>query len=87
MKRLAAVHCFNSRTSQRPPGDYDTVSFSGFGTWSKDEPDSPPRFAAVQVSLSPEFPYVGILVFQEPDEKDNPIQSSANTKPAEKPLP
>jgi len=87
MKRLAAVHCFNSRTSQRPPGDYDTVSFSGFGTWSKDEPDSPPRFATVQVSLSPEFPYVGILVFQEPDEKDNPIQSSANTKPAEKPLP
>ena len=87
MKRLAAVECFNSRTSQRPPGDYDTISFSGFGTWSKDEPDSAPRFAAVHVSTNPEFPYVGILVFQTPDEEDNPIQSSANTKPAQKPLP
>ena len=87
MKRLASVRCFNSRTSTRPPGDYDTVIFTGFGTWSKDEPDSPPRFASVQISTSPEFPYVGILVFQDPDDDDNVIQSSANTKPAQRPLP
>jgi len=87
MKRLASVRCFNSRTSALPPGDYDTVVFTGFGTWSKDEPDSSPRFTSVQISTSPQFPYVGILVFQDPDADDNVIQSSANTKPATRPLP
>ncbi|OFW35927.1 MAG: hypothetical protein A3J28_10430 [Acidobacteria bacterium RIFCSPLOWO2_12_FULL_60_22] len=87
MNRLAAVHCVNSRTSTLPPGDYDTVTFSGFGTWSKDKPDSAPRFVTGQISTSPQLPYVGILVFQNPDKDDNPILSSANIRPAEKPLP
>jgi len=87
MKRLAAVQCINSRTSTLPPGDYDTVSFSGFGTWSKDDPDADPRFVSGQISISPQAPYVGILVFQNPDDDDNVVLSSANTKPAEKPLP
>jgi hypothetical protein len=89
MNRLAAVKCFNSRTSTLPPGDYDTVTFSGFGTWSKDEPDSKPRFAVVHVSTSRDFPYVSILVFQDPDpdDRDNPVVSGANTKPAERPFP
>ena len=89
MNRLAAVKCFNSRTSTLPPGDYDTVTFSGFGTWSKDQPDSDPRFATIHISTSPNYPYVAVLVFQDPDpdDRDNPVVSSANTKPADKPLP
>lgn len=87
MKRLAAVRCINSRTSTLPPGDYDTVSFSGFGTWSKDDPDHAPRFATGQISISLDVPYVGVIVFQNPDENDNVVLSSANTRPAEKPVP
>jgi hypothetical protein len=87
MKRLASVKCFNSRASTLPPGEYDTVTFTGFGIWSKDPPDSEPRFAAGQISIAPQTPYVGIMVFQDPDEKGNPILSNANTKPAQKPLP
>jgi hypothetical protein len=89
MNRLAAVKCFNSRTSTLPPGDYDTVTFSGFGTWSKDESDSKPRFAVVHVSTSRDFPYVSVLVFQDPDpdDRDNPVVSGANTKPADRPFP
>jgi hypothetical protein len=87
MKRLASVKCFNTRTSTLPPGNYDTVSFSGFGTWSKDGPDDDPRFVSGQISISPQAPYVGILVFQKPDSDDDVVLSSANTKPANKPLP
>src|SRR5262249_23980931 len=87
MKRLAAGKCINSRTSTLGPGDYDTVSFSGFGTWSKDAADASPRFVSGQVSLASQAPYVGILVFQNPDSDDNVVLSSANTKPADKPLP
>jgi len=87
MKRLAAVRCFNSRNSTLPPGDYDTVSFSGFGTWSKDGPDDAPRFATGQISIAPGASYFGVMVFQDPDENDDVVLSSANTKPAEKPIP
>jgi hypothetical protein len=87
MKRLAAVQCINSRASTLSPGDYDTVSFSGFGTWSKDAPDASPRFASGQISISQQSPYVGILVFQNPDSDDNVVLSSANLKPADKPFP
>ncbi|MEX2260645.1 MAG: hypothetical protein WD696_01775 [Bryobacteraceae bacterium] len=87
MTRLAAVNCINSRNSRLPPGDYDTVTFSGFGTWSKDDPDATPRLATVQISTAADAPYVGILVYQNPDAQSNVILSSANTKPAEKPLP
>jgi hypothetical protein len=87
MKRLAALRCINSSNSTLPPGNYDTVSFSGFGTWSKDGPDDDPRFVTGQISVAPGAPYVSIMVFQNPDEDDDVVLSSANTKPAEKPVP
>ena len=77
MQALGAVSCINSRTSRAAPGDYDTVQFTAFGTWSQ---DSNPHIATVQVSLSPEFPYVHIQV-------DGGSVSQANTKPAGVPLP
>jgi hypothetical protein len=76
LTRLGAVTCFA-----------DTVTFSAFGTWSKDAIGADPRFATVQISTSPDAPYVGILVYQNPDATKNVILSSANTKPLEKPAP
>lgn len=86
MLRLANVTCTNSRGSNAAPGDYDTVTMSGFGTWSKDSPATP-RFGTFQVSTSPAYPYVSIFVFQNPDQNGNVVLSSANTKPVERPLP
>ena len=77
MQALGAVSCINSRTSKAAPGDYDTLTFTAFGTWSQ---DSNPHIATVQVSLSPDFPYVHILI-------DGGSVSQANTKPAGVPLP
>lgn len=74
--RLAAVTCSTG-----------TLTFSTFGTWSQDAPDSAPRFATVQISTAPTEPYFGVLVYKNPDATDNVILSGANTKPAEKPIP
>lgn len=74
--RLAAVTC-----------SANTVTFSTFGTWSLDAADSAPRFATVQISTSPTEPYFGVLVYKNPDATDNVVLSSANTRPAEKPVP
>jgi len=87
MQRLAAVNCIRSRRSTLPSGEYDTVSFSGFGTWSADAADAPPRFATVQVSTGAAAPYVGILVFQNPDAQGNVVLSSADTRPVQNVLP
>jgi hypothetical protein len=51
----------NSLTSQVRPGEYDTVTFTGFGVWSKDGVDTIQQ-AAVQISTSPIAPYVGIQI-------------------------
>ena len=77
MKSLAAVHCINSRTSQAAPGDYDTVQFAGFGSWTG---DSLPHIATVQISTASDFPYVQILI-------DGGTTSQADMRPAESPLP
>ena len=77
MKSLAAVHCINSRTSQAAPGDFDTVQFTGFGSWTG---DSQPHIATVQISTAPDFPYVQILI-------DGGTTSQADMRPAESPLP
>ena len=76
LTRLASVHCAGQ-----------TLVFSGFGVWSQDAPGADPRFAVVQVSQAAAEPYVGILVFQNPDQLGDVTLSSANTKPAEKPRP
>ncbi len=87
--RLASATCTNMRGSASSPGDSDTIQFSIFGSWSKDPAGALPRLATVHVSKSAANPYVGILVYRspDPDNGDNVIQSSANTKPVEKPLP
>ncbi len=77
MQSVASVSCINSRGSNSGPGDYDTLTFTGFGTWSK---DSQPHAATVQVSTSPNSPYVHIMI-------DGGFTSQANTKPEEVPLP
>ncbi|MEJ2081685.1 MAG: hypothetical protein P8Y94_05800 [Acidobacteriota bacterium] len=77
MENLVSASCTNSRTADVAPGEYDTVSFTGFGTWSEDED---PHVATVQVSTNPAAPYVSILV-------DGGTLSNVNTKPAEAPLP
>jgi len=77
LQSLTSVSCINSRTSRAAPGDYDTVGFTGFGSWSK---DSQPHIATFQISTSPDFPYVFITV-------DGGFTSQANTKPQEAPLP
>jgi len=75
MHRLTWVGFMNSRTSTVKDGNYDTLSFTGFGTWSKDlEPV--PRLANVQVSTSRQTPYVSIQI-------DGGFTSNVNTKPAE----
>ena len=81
MQHLASATCTNSRNSAAGTGDYDTISFTGFGTWSKDAAFSLPRFASVSLSLAADAPYTGILIFQSPDANTNVIMSSGNNKP------
>ena len=76
MLRLGAVTC-----------SAGTVTFSAFGTWSKDSLGADPRFATVQISTLPGAPYAGVLVYKNPDPTQNVILSSANTKPAAAPAP
>ncbi|HEX4347950.1 MAG TPA: hypothetical protein VHZ73_10275 [Vicinamibacterales bacterium] len=73
MLGVAAVNVINSRTSSAGPGEHDTVSFAGTGTWS-DDPGNTSHIATVQVCTSKQFPYVSILV-------DGNRSSSVNTKP------
>ena len=77
LRRLAAVTCTNSRTATAPAGDFDTVTFSAFGSWSG---DSDPHLATGQISTSSDFPYVGIQI-------DGGLLSNVNTRPAERPAP
>ncbi len=76
MDGLSSVACINSLTSQQRPGNYDTVTFTGFGTWSKDDD---PHVATVQISTAPEAPYVTIQI-------DGGL-SNVNLKPLEDPIP
>lgn len=87
LKRLAAVSCTNSRNANVARGDYDTVTFSGFGTWSKDASGASPRFMTAQISIAPDAPYAGFFVYQSPDTNQNVVLSSANNKPATAPAP
>ncbi len=74
MQALTWVGFINSRTAEAAPGEYDTITFAGIGTWSKDPGDAS-HIATVQVSTSDRFPYVTILI-------DGGHTSSVNTKPA-----
>ncbi|MEO7651700.1 MAG: hypothetical protein ABIZ80_14640, partial [Bryobacteraceae bacterium] len=80
MDNLVSVVCFNSLTSTQPRGNYDTVTFTGFGSWSKDKDINGLHIATVQISTSPTAPYVTILI-------DGGGVSNVNTKPPEIPVP
>ena len=73
MHSLAWVGFCNASRSRPEQGSYDTVTFTGFGIWSKDGVESI-RQATVQISTSPERPYVGIQI-------DSGDVSGVNTKP------
>ncbi len=73
MTRLTWVDMLNSRGSVAPPGEFDTLSFTGLGTWSEDAAGGL-HTAAVQVSTSPGHPYVTILI-------DGGYTRNLNTRP------
>ena len=73
MRALTWVGFINSKTAASPPGDYDTLTFTGIGAWSKDPGDGS-HIATVQVSTSGRFPYVTIMI-------DGGRTLSVNTKP------
>jgi hypothetical protein len=77
MENLGSVTCLNSLTSKLPRGSYDTVIFTGFGTWSKDDG---PHLANVSISVAPDAPFVGIQL-------DGGTLSNVDTKPIDKPVP
>jgi hypothetical protein len=70
---LAWIGFSNSGTSRAKAGESDTVTFTGYGIWSKGGVNSLQQ-AAVQVSTSPERPYVGIQI-------GGGFVSNVNTKP------
>ena len=73
MHSLSWVGFSNSGAARATPQEYDTVTFTCFGIWSKDGVNSPQQ-AAVQISTSPERPYVGIQI-------GGGSVSNVNTKP------
>ena len=74
MKGLLWAGSFNSRTATPGPGEADTMSFAGVGSWSPD-PGNDTHIATVQVSTSSRFPYVTIMI-------DGNRTGSVNNKPA-----
>lgn len=76
LENLASVTCINSLTSREPAGNYDTVTFTGYGTWSKDDDR---HLATVQISVAPDAPYLGIQI-------DGNL-SNVNLKPPAIPVP
>lgn len=77
MENLSWVSCINPRGSTRAAGDYDIISFTGYGTWSR---DSDVHLANVQVSVAPGEAYVSIQI-------DGGTTSKVHTKPRTPPLP
>jgi hypothetical protein len=73
MTGLAWESFTHSRAPVGAEGDCDTVTFAGFGTWSKD-PTGGLHVATVQVSTAAEAPYVSIQI-------DGAYVSNVNTKP------
>ena len=59
MENLASVGCGNSQGSTQAASGGDTVTFAGFGKWSK---NSDPHLANVQITNYKGFPYVHIQI-------------------------
>jgi hypothetical protein len=73
MHSLAWVGFGNSGSSGRATGEYDTVTFTGFGIWSKNGSRTVQQ-VTVQICTSQKRPYVGIQI-------DLGNISNVNTKP------
>jgi len=73
MHSMAWVDFSNSGTAHLGGEEYDTVSFTGFGVWSKDGVQTLQQ-ASVQISTSQEKPYIGIQIA-------SGDVSNVNTKP------
>ncbi len=76
LDNLSSVMCINSLTSKQPAGNYDTLVFTGYGTWSKDDDR---HLATVQISVAPDAPFVGIQI-------DGTL-SNVDQKPPDIPIP
>ena len=95
LKSLVSATCTNTHASTAAPGDYDTVNFTGFGTWSADPALSLYRFVTVSASADPANPYAAIIVFRyQPKSGSSQFEydldialSAAENKPADKPVP
>lgn len=74
LQSLSSVSFLNSKTSTSAAGEYDTISFTGFGTWSED-PTNGQHTAAVQICDAPHVPYVSIVI-------DGGPTSNVNIRPA-----
>jgi hypothetical protein len=70
---LSWVSFTNSRDSKLKDGNYDTVSFSGYGTWEKAGQESL-QVVSAQISTSRKTPYVSIQI-------NGGFVSNVNTKP------
>ena len=70
---LTWVSFLNARAARPRKGDFDTVAFAGFGTWSKGGDFFQP--ASVVISTAADAPYVGIQI------GDGGAVSNVNTKP------
>jgi hypothetical protein len=75
MHTLASTTCTNSRGNPDVQDNANVVTFTGFGSWSK---DSGLHLATVQVSTNPNYWAVQI---------DGGLLSNANSKPAVRPAP
>lgn len=79
MENLLWVSCTNSPTSTASPGDYDTVTFTGIGTWSNDPDKLDPHVASVYVyPTATQGPYFSVLI-------DGGYWSNADLKPLAEP--
>ena len=95
------MSCSNSKVSTAPRGSYDQVAITGFGKWSKDDPDDVPRFATASISVDPNAPFAAIIVFARFPGENQTLPgalvltndnidvnlSTAENKPATKPVP
>jgi hypothetical protein len=73
LKSLTWVSFVNSRGGRGPADGYDTVSFAGFGTWSRDG-EATLHVVCVQISEAKPLPYVSIQI-------GGGRVSNVNTKP------
>jgi hypothetical protein len=74
LRSLSWVHFANASLGRAGAGEYDVVTFAGYGVWSMNGLDFPETPVTVQISTARSAPYVGIQV-------NGGATSNVNTKP------